>query len=131
MDDDFKQILKKANELSKLKKNLNEYTRVAAVGSALITEKGNIYTGISVDVVCGIGFCAEHSAIAEMLKYNETRIAKIVATSDKGIRPPCGRCREFIRLINSNNFQTLVMLNEDTIVTLSELLPSPFFREEN
>ena len=38
------------------------------VGSALLTAKGNVYTGINIEVACGMGFCAEHSAIAEMLK---------------------------------------------------------------
>jgi cytidine deaminase len=48
------------------------------VGAALITDRGNIYTGINVSVYCGIGFCAEHSAIAEMIKKGETRIARVV-----------------------------------------------------
>ena len=37
-----------------------------SVGAALLTDKGNVYTGICIDIACGIGFCAEHSAIAEM-----------------------------------------------------------------
>lgn len=45
-----------------------------AVGAALLTTKGNIYTGINIEIACGIGFCAEHSAIAEMLKNRETEI---------------------------------------------------------
>ena len=39
---------------------------------ALETASGNVYTGINLDLACGIGFCAEHSAVAEMLKARET-----------------------------------------------------------
>lgn len=37
--------------------------------AAIQTACGRIFTGICVDVACGIGFCAEHAAIAEMLKH--------------------------------------------------------------
>jgi cytidine deaminase len=128
MDNDFKLLVEKALFLSK-KKILNEYSKIATIGCALLTEQGYMYTGINIDVVCGIGFCAEHSAIAEMLKHNETRILKIVSASDeKGIRPPCGRCRELIRLIDSENFETLVMIEENHVVKLADLLPYPFFK---
>ncbi len=73
-----------------------------------------------------IGFCAEHSAIAEMLKHNESRIVKIVATNSNVAIPPCGRCREFIRMVNSDNMETEVMVSENEIVKLKELLPHPW-----
>ena len=41
----------------------------------LRTAAGKVCTGISLKLDCGIGFCAEHSAIAAMLKYRETRRA--------------------------------------------------------
>src|SRR5262245_18553960 len=34
------------------------------VGAALATDRGNVYTGINITLICGIGFCAEHSAVA-------------------------------------------------------------------
>src|SRR5215213_8694335 len=58
-----------------------------SVGSALLTRQGNIYTGICIDVTCGIGFCAEHAAVAEMLKARETAIAMIVAVGEGVILP--------------------------------------------
>lgn len=94
------------------------------VGCALLTTNGNIYTGISVDLVCGLGNCAEYSAICEMLKNHETRIEMIVAVYNKEqIIPPCGRCRELIAQLNSNNTSTKVILPDKSVVTLSELLP--------
>ena len=93
------------------------------VAAALETENGNVYTGICFDVSCGIGFCAEHSAIAEMLKNRETRIINIVAITRNGVIPPCGRCRELIFQVDKNNLEAKVYLEEDKFVLLEELLP--------
>lgn len=93
------------------------------VGAALITSNGNIYTGICIDLACGIGFCAEHSAIAEMLKNRETEIKMIVAFGKTKILSPCGRCREMMMQINANNADTEVIIAEDKTIKLKELLP--------
>jgi len=108
---------------------LGEYTlshtdfSAASVGAALLTTKGNVYTGINIDVACGIGFCAEHSAIAEMLKNRETQIEMIVAVNADGIRPPCGRCRELMFQVDNKNVSTKVYLSREKYMSLDELLP--------
>ena len=81
-----------------------------------------------VDVACGIGFCAEHAAVAEMLKHRESEIDAIVAVSKHGIVPPCGRCRELIALLTPRNASTRVILPGPRVVSLHELLPEPWFR---
>ena len=101
----------------------DEYSSAGSVSAALVTKKGNVYTGICIDVSSSIGFCAEHSAIAEMLKNRETEISMIVAVGDKGIYPPCGRCRELMYQINNENIHTMVVIGPDKTVTLEELLP--------
>ena len=100
-----------------------EWTVAGAVGAALRTDKGNIYTGICVELLCGIGFCAEHAAVASMLEKRETRIESIVAVASRGIIPPCGRCREMLIQVDSANAQTKVIVTEDEWVKLAELLP--------
>lgn len=97
-----------------------------SVASALITEEGNIFTGICIDVACGMGFCAEHSAISDMLKNRETRIKAIIAINPKQVMPPCGRCRELMYQINEENLQTKVYLSEGKTKTLDELLPERY-----
>ena len=94
-----------------------------SVGAALLTAKGNVYTGINIELACGIGFCAEHSAIAEMLKNRETQIEMIVALNSDSIIPPCGRCRELMFQVDCKNVNTKVYLSEDKYMTLNELLP--------
>lgn len=110
-------------------KILGEYTlssnhySAGSVAAALLTSQGNVYTGINIDIACGIGFCAEHSAIAEMLKHRETQIEMIVAVSTESIRPPCGRCRELLFQIDAKNIHTKVYLSEEEYLTLDALLP--------
>jgi cytidine deaminase len=95
-----------------------------AVGSAILTKGGNVYTGVNIDASCGIGFCAEHSAIADMLKHRESEIEILVAVNTKKeIAPPCGRCRELIYQINEANANTKIILNQNETITLKELLP--------
>jgi cytidine deaminase len=98
------------------------------VASTLITDRGNVYSGVSIDTHSGTGFCAEHSAIAAMVTAGEYKIERIVAVwrDDKGatyVLPPCGRCREFMRQNDARNLETEVILGRDKVVKLKELLP--------
>jgi cytidine deaminase len=93
------------------------------VGAALRTARGNIYTGICIDLASGLGFCAEVAAIAEMLKNRETQIASIVAVSGDKILPPCGRCRETMAQVDARNMGCRVIVARDRDVPLKELLP--------
>jgi cytidine deaminase len=94
------------------------------VGAAALSATGEVFTGICIDARCGIGFCAEHAAIAEMLKRRQTRIVAIVAVTAHGkIIPPCGRCRELIRQVDPANWQTQVVVSANDIARLADLLP--------
>jgi cytidine deaminase len=98
------------------------------VACALVSASGALYYGVSMDIGSGIGFCAEHAAVAAMITAGESRIAKIVAVcSDDKVLPPCGRCRELMYEIDKNNLGfTDVVLSENTTVKLKELLPHPY-----
>jgi cytidine deaminase len=95
------------------------------VASALQSKSGNLYLGVCIDVSSGMGFCAEHSAMAAMITAGESEIARIVAVwGKKTVLPPCGRCREFMNQIDINNLEnTEVILGTEKAVKLSELLP--------
>ncbi len=97
---------------------------VGDVGCALVTEKGDVYLGVCIDTASGMGFCAEHSAVAAMVTHGEEVIKKIVAVAESGKPiPPCGRCREFLRQIHEENSETEVIISKDKSVKLKELLP--------
>ena len=99
------------------------------VASTLVTNRGNVYSGVCIDTGSGTGFCAEHAAIAAMVTAGEYRIDKIVAVwrdEESGylsVLPPCGRCREFIRQIDTRNIHTEVVLSRGDTAPLNELLP--------
>ena len=121
--DDFDVLLKAAQEAA-VNYQASEDVHVGSVGAALLTEGGRIFTGACVDCICGIGFCAEHSAIAEMLKHRITHVLAVVAWDSSGkVLSPCGRCRQFLHEIDDNNWDTRVYLDSGTVVTLRELLP--------
>jgi cytidine deaminase len=103
---------------------LREDFSAGSVGAAILTAQGNIYTGICIDLACGLGFCAEVAAVAEMLKARETHVLAVVAVSTTGVlSAPCGRCRETIAQVDRRNLDCAVILGEDREVPLRALLP--------
>lgn len=103
-------------------RKLGEDRRLSDVACALLAEDGTIYHGVSIHLCCGIGFCAEHSAISQMVTDGQTRIRKIVAVDRNGnILPPCGRCREFIYEINTDNTDSEIIVGEDETTTLDAI----------
>lgn len=95
-----------------------------SVGAAVLTASGNIYSGICIDLACGLGFCAEVAALAEMLKARETHVIGIAAVDHRGSPgAPCGRCRETIAQLDARNLDCAVVLREGETVALRTLLP--------
>jgi len=103
---------------------LTEDFSAGGVGAAILTAKGSIYTGICICLACGLGFCAEAAAVAEMLKHRETHISAVVAVSEDRILPPCGRCREMMAQVDPRNLDCRVIVGEDQVVSLRALLPN-------
>jgi cytidine deaminase len=119
-DDDLYQRAKETLNPRKL----SPLAEAGGVASALVTDQGNVYVGVCVDTNCGMGFCAEHTAIANMVTNGESRILTIVAVNwDGRILSPCGRCREFIYQVDSANVSTRVLLHGDRESTIEQLLP--------
>lgn len=100
----------------------SEFT-AASVGAALRSASGVIFTGVSIHLACGVGFCAEHAAIAEMLKNREVEITTIVSVNASVVIAPCGRCRELMAQLTLRNGETRVVLPGDTTKALRDLLP--------
>jgi cytidine deaminase len=98
--------------------------KAGGVAAALVTASGRVYTGICVELACGIGFCAEHAAVAEMLKTRETQVARIVAVNKDRVVAPCGRCREMLIQVDRRNLDCEVLLPDGATARLRELLPN-------
>lgn len=116
--------LYKAAKKAVYPRQLSEYAEAGSVGAALLAADGNIYTGVCIDTVCSMGFCAEHAAAAAMITAGESRIIAIAAVGQGGkIVPPCGRCREFLTCLSPYNASANVLLPDWRVCTLEELLP--------
>ena len=104
-------------------RRLSRTIAVGGVGAALRTCSGAIHTGVCIDAASGIGFCADHGAVAAMITAGEGRITDMVAVDwDGSILSPCGRCRELVIQIDDGNAETRIILKSGAR-TLRSLLP--------
>ena len=97
-----------------------------AVCAALLTEKGNIYTGVCIDTACSLGMCAERNAIANMITNGESHMKKIAAVMPDGkAGMPCGACREFMMQLDECAGEIEILCDYETkgTVKLKALLP--------
>ena len=94
------------------------------VAAAIMTAESHFFTGVCVDTECSLGFCAEHAAIAEMLKARESAVRMIVAVNEEGaVLPPCGRCRELLWQVDKRNQNAWIVLGPEDGAWLRDLLP--------
>ena len=97
------------------------------VGAALITKKGNIYTGVCIDTASTLGICAERNAIHTMITNGESEIDRIVCIDSRGkVGTPCGACRELIMQLDKDSKDIKFLMNANTYecVTMKELVPN-------
>lgn len=119
-------LLKTAREVQKFRK-LDYDNYAGYVGCAMLGANGKIYTGIDIGVTCGIGFCAEHTCISQMIMDGETKVLAMCAVGNNTFFPPCGRCRELLSQVNRENKDCEIILGYDDVKKLSDLLPYPFW----
>lgn len=110
---------------------LGQFGESGIVACALESDSGRVFTGICIDLPCGLGFCAERAAAAEMLKNGECVIRRIVTINrDSRILPPCGSCREFLMQMNERNATALVAVDVERDLPLAQLLPEQWNKTE-
>ena len=121
-----------AEMLALARKNLNPqerggYCSFGFVSAVLEAANGRYYTGVNVDLACGLGYCAERNAAGSMLTDGETVVRRVVCVGEDGaLMPPCGCCREFLALLSPENENTEFLLEEQPLRTcrLAELRPA-------
>ena len=107
-------------------RQLSPLMEVGSVGAAILTDKGNIYTGVCIDTACGMGMCAERNAMANMITCGESKITKVAAVMPDGSSgTPCGVCREFMMQLDKerSNIEILLSLEPLKTVRLGEQFP--------
>jgi len=107
-------------------RTISPFIEAGGVSAAILTNNGNVYTGVCIDTACSLGMCAERNAIANMITNGESKIAKLVCcTNDGNMVLPCGVCREFLMQLDENSAEIEILVDLDTMktITLGELIP--------
>ncbi len=108
-----------------------------AVGAALQTSSGKIYTGCNVENASfSATLCAERSAIAAAVSAGEREFQAIAIAGGKGDAldsntTPCGVCRQVLAEFCTPDFK--VILGDCAhlqVYTMEQLLPAAFRLEE-
>lgn len=107
-------------------RTISPFIEAGGVAAALLTVRGNVYTGVCIDTACTLGMCAERNAIANMITNGESRIVKLVCVMEDGsVGSPCGACREYLMQLDADSpqMEILVDLASQRTVKLAELVP--------
>ena len=107
-------------------RKLSPLIEVGSVSAAILSAKGNIYTGVCIDAACSLGMCAERNAIANMITNAESQIVKIVAVMPhRKAGMPCGACREFMMQLNKTAGEIEILCDYETkkVIRLKSLTP--------
>ena len=106
---------------------LSTFVEAGNIAAAIMTDQGNIYTGVCIDAASALGMCAERNAVGNMITCGESQITHLVCVRGKGIVfPPCGACRDFLMQLGPDAGEIEVLLDSDGLrsVKLKELLPN-------
>jgi cytidine deaminase len=101
-----------------------------AVGAALATDSGAIFSGTNVEnAAYPVGTCAEAAAIAAMVVAGQRRIAEILIIGEgAALVTPCGACRQRMREFACEDAKIHVAgtTGVRATFTLGALLPEAF-----
>lgn len=106
------------------------------VGAALITDTGEIFTGVNVESASyGATICAERTAIVKAVSERMNRpwnhIERIAVVSEKRDRTfPCGICRQLLIEFSHDDLENTFIIVDDCGTpkryTVAELIPHAF-----
>jgi len=115
----------------KVKKNSYAPYSKFHVGAAVLSDKGNIYSGCNVENSSyGLTICAERNAIFNMVASGEKRIEKILINGEtEDFLPPCGACRQVISEFADEDTEIILVNGKDEIklIPFKEIMPFRFF----
>lgn len=107
-----------------------------AVGAAVLTDDGRIFTGVNVENASyPNGVCAERVAVYKAVSEGARRFRAIAIVTENG-GTPCGFCRQVLAEFGSQMLILIANSREDLVMetTLEALLPYAFrypFESEN
>lgn len=129
LSEDYKQLINLANEARR--RAYVPYSNYA-VGSALRTKTGRVYTGVNIEnAAYPTTMCAERVAIFKAISEGEREIEILALVTDNG-GSPCGSCRQ---VLAEFGLDTVVLIADGKgkllqKTTVAELLPGAFTSEK-
>lgn len=109
---------------------VSPFIEAGGVSAAILTDQGNVYTGVCIDTASTLGMCAERNAIANMLTHGESKIVKLVCylRDEDGcemVGSPCGACREYLMQLDKDSGDIEILSNHLTgeTIRLRQLIP--------
>ena len=108
-------------------RRISDYVTCGEVSAAILSDSGEIYTGVCIDTCSTLGICAERNAIFNMITNGEHEIRKVVAILPDGSSgAPCGACRELMVQLMPKRYKNIEIMMDykaERIITLGELTP--------
>ena len=99
-----------------------------AVGAALLTRDGEIFTGVNVEnSSLGATICAERTAFVKAISEGRKDFHTVAVVSSEGAVLPCGICRQFMFEFG-DDLRIITGEDEDhlKVYKITELLPEGF-----
>lgn len=103
-----------------------------AVGAALLTKSGKIFTGCNIEnAAYPVTICAERTAMFKSVSEGSTDFEAIAIATEDGAGYPCGSCRQVMAEFSLDMVVLLADRNGHITAesTVSELLPGAFTPE--
>ena len=107
------------------------------VGAALLAADGRVFTGCNIENAAFTPTnCAERTAFFKAVSEGVRAFEAIAVVGGKGEEPsefcaPCGVCRQVMAEFCSPDFRVILgNENNQTVYTLSELLPASFSKSD-
>lgn len=100
-----------------------------AVGAAVRTESGRVYTGVNVESASyPLTCCAERVAIYKAVSEGDARITAVAVVTDTSPPAhPCGGCRQVIFEFGPDALVTSASVDGEAVTqSIRELLPGAF-----
>jgi cytidine deaminase len=126
VDDSIEQLVEAARGASR-----NAYCPYSgfAVGAALLTTDGRVFTGCNVENASyGLTVCAERNAVGQMVAAGGRGILAVAVYASSNSAPrPCGACLQVLSEFGPEARVIAVCAGDDRLEgTLAGLLPEPF-----
>ncbi|MCD6268165.1 MAG: cytidine deaminase [Thermotogaceae bacterium] len=102
------------------------------VGAAILTEDGEVYTGVNVENASfGLTVCAERVALFKAVSDGKRsfKAIAVVADTEEPV-PPCGACRQVLSEFGDMKVIMANLKGDVKIARLGDLLPDSFKFEE-